>query len=72
MSQLPPDIKKELPEISINAHIYSNSAASRMVSINGNLIREGETVTGGLTLKKITASGIILTYKDHLFRIRAF
>ena len=72
MSQLPPDIKKELPEISINAHIYSNSAASRMVSINGNIIREGETVTSGLTLKKITASGIILTYKDHHFRIRAF
>jgi general secretion pathway protein B len=72
MSQLPSDIKNELPRISINAHIYSNNPSSRVVNINGVVLREGEDVARGLTLKKITTSGVILTYKEHHFRIRAF
>jgi hypothetical protein len=44
MSQLPSDIKNELPRISINAHIYSNNPSSRVVNINGVVLREGEEV----------------------------
>ena len=72
LSQLPAEIKNELPKISINTHIYSNSPSSRIVNINGIVLREGEDISKGLTLEEITTTGIILTYKDHRFRIRAF
>jgi general secretion pathway protein B len=72
MSQLPSDIRSELPKISINTHIYSNNPSSRVVNINGIILREGEDIAKGLTLEEITSSGVILIYKDHLFRIRAF
>jgi len=72
MDQLPPDIKNKLPKISINTHIYSNNPSSRVVNINGVVLREGEDIAKGLTLEEITTSGVILTYQDHRFRIRAF
>jgi len=72
MNQLPSDIKSELPKVSVNTHIYSNDPSSRIVNINGIILREGEDVAKGLTLDEITSSGVILRYKDHYFRIRAF
>jgi len=72
MSQLPDAIKRELPGIAIHAHIYSNIATSRVVNINGIILHEGEDISRGLALEEITETGVILTYKDHRFRIRAF
>jgi len=72
MNQLPSDIRNELPKISINTHIYSNNPSSRVVNINGIVLREGEDIAKGLTLEKITASGVIISYKDRRIRIRAF
>ena len=72
MSQLPIPIKKQLPDLTITAHIYSNDPLSRLVNINGNIIREGDTVTEGLRVNEITTSGIILDYKGLLFSLNAF
>ena len=72
ISQLPLSIKKGLPEISINGHIYSNDPMSRLVNINGSIIREGETVTTGLKVNEITMSGVVFDYGGTLFSVRAF
>jgi general secretion pathway protein B len=72
MSQLPSDIKKELPDLSIKTHIYSDNPSSRVVNINGNIYREGEIISKGLTLDEITETGVIFNYKDHHFHMRSF
>lgn len=72
LDQLSPDIQKELPKISINGHIYSDNPSSRLVNINGHVIREGEDVTDNLRIEEITVSGIIFNYKDIRFRLRVF
>jgi len=72
MSQLPLSIRKELPDLNIAGHIYSNDPMSRLVNINGSIIREGDTVTTGLNVNEITVSGVILDYGGLLFSIRAF
>jgi hypothetical protein len=71
-SQLSKDMQKELPSISINGHIYSDNPSSRMVNINGHIMREGEEIADDLRIDEITLSGIIFTYKDIRFRIRVF
>ncbi len=71
-SQLPEEIRKELPEISVSGHIYSDNPGARIVNINGRILREGEAVTKGLDVKEITMSGVIFSYQDFRFRIRAF
>lgn len=70
--RLPEEVKKELPDISISGHIYSNNPESRIVNINGRIIREGEDVTNGLKVEEITVSGVIFKYREFRFRIRAF
>jgi len=72
LSQLPLDIRKELPEISIFGHIYSNDPSSRLVNINGSIIREGEKVTSDLKVVEITMNGVIFDYQGIRFRMRAF
>ena len=71
-SQLPSEIRESLPDMAITGHIYSNNPTSRMVNINGSIIREREKVTGGLAVDEITMSGVIFTYQGFRFIMRAF
>ncbi len=71
-NQLSQEIQKELPSMSINGHIYSDNPSSRMVNINGQLVREGEEIADNLRIDEITLSGIIFIYKDIRFRMRIF
>lgn len=72
LSELPIRVRKEIPEISIFGHIYSENPTSRLVNINGSIVREGETVTRRLKVKEITMTGVIFDYQGLHFRIRAF
>lgn len=72
LSQLPEIIRKELPGISINGHIYSDNPSTRIVNINGIVVREGESISDNLRVEEITVSGVILTYRGHRFLVRAF
>ena len=72
VSELPQSVLQNLPEIVIYGHIYSDNPASRLVNINRNIIREGETVTVGLKVEEITRSGVIFSFQDFLFQIRTF
>ena len=72
ISQLPLSIREGLPDLNIKGHIYSNDPMSRLVNINGDLIREGGTVITGLKVSEITVSGIVLDYEGILFSVRAF
>ncbi|MBI5675190.1 MAG: general secretion pathway protein GspB [Nitrospirae bacterium] len=72
LEQLPLSIRKEMPEIKLSGHIYSDSPSARMVNINGSIRREGEIVASGIQLTEITESGVILSYKDTRFYVRGF
>lgn len=71
-SELPEEVKKELPKITISTHIYSNNPLSRIITINGSIIREGEEVNRGLTVREITVTGVIFDYQELSFQMRAF
>jgi general secretion pathway protein B len=71
-SQLPEKVRKELPDITINGHIYSDIKAARIATINGYVTREGDKVSSGLILEEITTAGVIFSFKEYRFRMRAF
>lgn len=72
IDQLPLSTRKELPDLTVTGHIYSNNPMSRVVNINGDVIREGDTVTSGLKVDEITMSGVVFDYEGVLFSVRAF
>lgn len=69
ISGLPESVKRSLPEIKISSHLYRKD--SPLVSINGRIMTEHYNVTEDLYLEEITPEGIILSYRNHRFSIKA-
>lgn len=68
LRELPEHIQREIPPLQIGGYIYSPAAADRSVLINKRLVREGDEVAPGLTLEKMTPSGMVLNYRGHRYR----
>lgn len=67
--QLPVQVQRSLPQLNFSVHIYSDKPASRMVKINGRMLREGDPVSADMRLDEITRAGVILLYKGYRFRM---
>jgi general secretion pathway protein B len=48
--------------------MYSAKTADRFVSINDRALHEGDELSPGVKLEKITFDGMILSYKGYRFR----
>ncbi len=72
LGDLPSSIQSEITPLSLYGHIYSDSPSARMVNINGQILREGQTVRKDLKIEEITETGVTLSYQGTRFRIRAF
>jgi general secretion pathway protein B len=68
LNELPPSIQREIPDISISFHAYSNNPKERRVMINGDMVEQGELLAPGLSLEQITPDGVILDYKGFRFK----
>ncbi|MBU0485927.1 MAG: general secretion pathway protein GspB [Proteobacteria bacterium] len=72
LDELPPAIRRQLSDMNISAHFYANNPASRMVSINGRILRQGQLVEEGLLVEEITTSGILFNFRDTRFILKVF
>lgn len=72
LSDLPPDVRRGIPEMSFAVHLYSAKPAERMVSINGKMMKEGQEFTAGLKLEQITSDGMIFSYQGYHFKRGVF
>jgi general secretion pathway protein B len=68
LRELPESIQREIPQLSVGGYIYSKNPADRSILINQKLLREGDQVTPDLKLEKMTATGVILSYKGYRYR----
>ena len=66
--ELPPQIQQQIPALTIGGYIYSTNKADRSVLINKRLLRDGDEIAPGLTLERMTPSGMILNYKGYRYR----
>jgi general secretion pathway protein B len=69
LNELPSSIRQNLPNFSISVHIYEDDPKSRMTRINDRMLREGQELSSGLRLEKITIDGVILSYGKHRFHV---
>jgi general secretion pathway protein B len=67
MSELPFEIQRELPTMTIQLHSYSSKSAGSLVSINSRMLKEGDSLSPGLKLEQITQDGVIFSYKGYRF-----
>ncbi len=65
--ELPAAIQREIPDMAVQLHAYSNTPGERLVSINSIRLREGGYLMAGLRLEQITPDGMIFSYKGYRF-----
>ena len=68
LQDLPAQIQREVPALTVGGYIYSGNKADRSVLINNRLLREGDEAAPGLVLEKMTPSGMVLNYKGYRYR----
>lgn len=66
--ELPDQIQREIPAITVQLHSYSSRPDESLVYINSTRLKEGESVMPGLRLEQITPDGMIFSYKGYRFK----
>jgi general secretion pathway protein B len=69
-SELPENIKRELPQVVVGGSIYSDNPANRFLIINGQVFHEGDKLGPELWLDQIKLKAAVLRYKDYRYTIR--
>ncbi len=67
--ELPEEIRRVLPKFSVGGSIYSESAASRFLILNGQIFHENDKVMPELVLEQIKLKSAVLRYRDQRFTI---
>lgn len=71
LEELKNGLGRDLPELKLAGHTYSEVPDQRMIIINNRIVREGQRVEGGIRLEEITWDGLILSYQGARFTMDA-
>ncbi len=69
IAELPPNIQRQIPDLTFSSHIYSDEPSFRMVNINGRSLREGDMIAEGIKLVEISEEGVIVSYLHYTFEV---
>jgi general secretion pathway protein B len=67
--ELGPDIRSALPAMTFSFHVYSADPRNRTIIINNQRMREGDPVSNGVVLERITEDGVILAMDHHRIHV---
>ena len=66
-SELPDDIRRQLPALAVGGSMYSPSAKDRIVIINGQVLHEGDRVAPDLVVERIRLKAAVLAFKGYRY-----
>lgn len=69
VNELPDSVRREVPTITVGGAMYSDTPASRMLIVNGQIFHEGDKLTGELTLEEIRLKSAILRFRSYRYAI---
>jgi len=64
LAQLGAELRRELPALVLGGAIWSDSAVSRFVIVNGQVLREGDAAAPGVLLERIGPKAVFLRWRD--------
>jgi general secretion pathway protein B len=70
IDDLPAQTTADLPELSVDLHIYADDPAKRAVFINGRRYQRGGVLVEGPTVEEINREGAVLSYHGQRFLLR--
>ena len=69
VAELPAQIRSQLPTLTVGGASYSESPASRMLILNGQLYHEGDKLAPELTLQQIQLRRAVLSFRGYRYAI---
>lgn len=69
LSELPQDLRSQIPKITITGSVYSDSPAQRLLLVNNLVLAQGAQVTPDLTLEEIQRRSSVFNFKSTRFRV---
>ena len=63
LSELPENVRRGLPALTVSGATYSETPAHRMLIVNGQVVREGEEPVPGVVLERIQLKSAILRFR---------
>ena len=69
LSELPDEIRRELPTLAVGGAMYSQNPANRMLIVNGQTFHEGDKLAPNLSLQQIRLKSAVLEYKGYRYGI---
>lgn len=69
MAELPDDLRRQLPQLSIGGAMYSDNPGARMLIVNGRALREGDKAADGLVLEQIKLKAAVLNFRGTRYEI---
>ena len=64
MGELSAEQRRELPPLSLGGSVWSESALSRFVIVNGQGVREGDTAAPGVVVERIGPKAVWLRWRE--------
>jgi general secretion pathway protein B len=69
LQELPDDVRREIPQLTIGGAMYSETPASRMLIINSQVFHEGDKPYQGLTLEEIRLKSAVFSYRGYRYLV---
>lgn len=71
LGELPASVQQRIPTLNFQTHIYSSSADSRWVKVNGREAFEGDEIAPGVTLRRIEPRQVVFDFESYLVAMPA-
>ena len=66
-SELPDDIRRQLPALAVGGSMYSPAPKDRLVIINGQVLHEGDRIAPDLVVERIRLKAAVLAFKGYRY-----
>jgi general secretion pathway protein B len=69
LTELPDELRRQVPAMAIGGSVYSPLPASRMLIVNGQVMREGSPVAGDVQLEQIGSKAAVFSIRGQRFEV---
>ncbi|HSV77610.1 MAG TPA: general secretion pathway protein GspB [Ramlibacter sp.] len=69
VSELPPEVQRELPKLAISGSVHSDVAAQRMLIVGGQVIGEGAELAPGAVLEQIRPKAAVVRFRGYRYSV---
>ena len=69
LTELPGDLRQQVPALTIGGSVYSPQASARMVVVNGQVFQEGNTLAPELKLEQIRPKTAVFSIRGTRFEV---